>query len=881
MTAIDCEVAKATLLRDSELIGEITADNNGQHGSFPPGPLSPGIYQIVLQFSVLFDQTSGEADRDFNFSGAITVGEAVPTNEIEWNNSAGGAFHTATNWDPQMVPGTNDTAIFGLESAYSVDVGAATTERLELRSGDVTLTTADYTVSSIVFDPAGILLDNAKLTLASQSVLRGVHALIGESAAARVDVVTGGLVLSGSLRVGGPGNGILDIEDGGIVLGGEGRIGNGVGGGTVTVTGAASGWGSGNLSVGHSGNGTLTISDGAGVTSVAGFVGFGAGMTGTVTIQGFGSDVPTQPSNWTLTGDLHIGEGGVGVLNALDGAKVTCPNMNLGISAPGTALVTGIGTEPSLVDVANLLIVGEANSGILNVEDGAEVRIATGIFVGYSETGIGTINVVGKSPAGPSLLDTLGDILVGFDGGTGFLNIKEDATVISDGAGVDPNSRVELGVDGAPGNPASWSVSDDLLVGSVSGTGPAVVALHNGAIVTVGVKLTIFGNGSICGNGTYSAPIVENNGTVCPGNSAGTLVIDGDYTQTSVGKLLMEMAGPDPGQFDVLHVTGASVLDGTMEVQMLGNFLPAAGQTFDLLQLDGSVTGDFSEITFPDLKPDFEFSAEQVGGVFKITALNDGLAANALLNISTRAQVGTGDNVLIAGFIVQGNEPKTVLLRGIGPSLTAFGVSGALANPTLELRDSDGELIFSNDDWMDSPQKQQIIDSTIPPADDLESAILATLDPGAYTTILRGANDGTGVGLLEVYDLAQDASVNMLNISTRGDVQTGDDVMIAGFIATGTTQILTRAIGPSLTEAGLANVLADPTLEVFDANGATLLANDNWKDSQQSEIEATAIPPPSDLESAALMTLEAGAYTIIVRGANETSGIGLVEVYKL
>jgi hypothetical protein len=343
----------------------------------------------------------------------------------------------------------------------------------------------------------------------------------------------------------------------------------------------------------------------------------------------------------------------------------------------------------------------------------------------------------------------------------------------------------------------------------------------------------------------------------------------------------MEIAGPNLGQFDVLHVTGTSVLDGTMEVQMLGNFLPAAGQTFDLLQLDGSVSGDFSEITFPDLKADFEFSAEQTGGVFKITALNDGLAANALLNISTRAQVGTGDDVLIAGFIVQGNEPKTVLLRGIGPSLTAFGVLGALANPTLELRDSDGSLIFANDDWMNSPQKQQIIDTTIPPSDDLESAILATLDPGAYTTILRGANDGTGVGLVEVYDLAQDASVNMLNISTRGDVQSGDDVMIAGFIATGTTQILTRAIGPSLTEAGLADVLADPTLEVFDANGASLLANDNWKDSQQSEIEATAIPPPNDLESAALMTLEAGAYTIIVRGANETSGIGLVEVYKL
>ena len=232
MTAIDC-VGVATLKRDGDLIGEITADDTGQHGSFPPGPLSPGVYEIQLLFHVLVGQTSEEVDLNFNFFGTFTVGGTVPTNEIEWNNFAGGAFHAATNWDPQMVPGAGDTAVFGLESAYSVDVGAATTERLELRSGDVTFTNANYTVSSTVFDPAGILLDNAKLTLASVSVLSGVHALIGESAAARVDVITGGLSLSGSLRVGGPGNGILDIEDGGIVLSGEGRIGNGVGGGTV------------------------------------------------------------------------------------------------------------------------------------------------------------------------------------------------------------------------------------------------------------------------------------------------------------------------------------------------------------------------------------------------------------------------------------------------------------------------------------------------------------------------------------------------------------------------------------------------------------------------------------------------------------------------
>jgi len=874
----------------SEAAGQGFADHVNLSGS---GALSPGRYRLqvdVVSQSFSFDgiPSNGSADFDFTVQGGTPTPTPTP---IQWDNAAGGSFQTATNWDPQMVPGSNDTAVFGLATAYSVDVGTATTDRLEIRNGDVTFTNSNYSVGSITFDPAGILLDNSKLTLEG-GTLNGAHALIGESAAAQMVVDSFGFLnLTGSLRVGGPGNGILDITGQGSVLSGEGRIGTGVGGGEVALFDFGSIWTGGNLSVGHSGNGTLTILDGAGVVSEMGFVGFEAGAAGTVTIQGTGGSNGSESSSWYLQANLAVGQEGAGTVNVLDGGLVHCASgCSLGVFNAGAVLVEGTGpTMPSLVDVDTSLFLGNGDLGVgtLEIKAGGEVRAATDIIAGVASTAIGVIIVSGKSTLGPSLLDSLGGIHVG-GLGDGTLIIKEDAAAICEFAVVgslDEIGLAVLGIDHAAGAPAIWTINDTLDVGFLDPnqeeTGTGKLILHNGAKVSAGQKLTVFPNGSICGNGTYSAPIVENNGTVCPGNSAGTLVIDGDYTQTSVGTLLMEIAGPDPGQFDVLHVTGASVLDGTMEVQMLGNFLPAAGQTFDLLQLDGSVTGDFSEITFPDLKPDFEFSAEQVGGVFKITALNDGLAANALLNISTRAQVGTGDNVLIAGFIVQGNEPKTVLLRGIGPSLTAFGVSGALANPTLELRDSDGELIFSNDDWMDSPQKQQIIDSTIPPADDLESAILAILDPGAYTTILRGANDGTGVGLVEVYDLAQDASVNMLNISTRGDVQTGDDVMIAGFIATGTTQILTRAIGPSLTEAGLANVLADPTLEVFDANGATLLANDNWKDSQQSEIEATAIPPPSDLESAALMTLEAGAYTIIVRGANETSGIGLVEVYKL
>jgi T5SS/PEP-CTERM-associated repeat protein len=410
MTAINCERATASLLMGGVPIGEITADNDGQHGSFPPGPLSPGDYRIQLLFEP--NSPSPPTNFNFNFSATITVGEAVPTNEIEWNNSAGGAFHTATNWDPQMVPGAGDTAIFGLESAYSVDVGTVTTERLELRSGDVTFSNANYNVASLNFVPAGTVLDNAVLTLAS-GTLSGIHALIGESAAARVNVNAGAtLNYTGSLQVGGPGHGDLVINDG-FVFSGEGRIGSGVGGGQADLAGPGALWDSGSLSVGFfSGvESNLFVSGGATLVSDIGSVGFSPGSDGFVEIKG-------DLSTWDLNGNLKIGEGGFGELNVLDGALVTCPNLTVGIAGVGNVLVKGIGNQPSLVDVADLLIVGEPTSGLLDIEDGAEVRTATGIFIGFGETGVGTINVLGKSTAGPSLLDTLGDIIVGFAGPT-------------------------------------------------------------------------------------------------------------------------------------------------------------------------------------------------------------------------------------------------------------------------------------------------------------------------------------------------------------------------------------------------------------------------------------------------------------------------------
>jgi hypothetical protein len=256
-----------------------------------------------------------------------------------------------------------------------------------------------------------------------------------------------------------------------------------------------------------------------------------------------------------------------------------------------------------------------------------------------------------------------------------------------------------------------------------------------------------------------------------------------------------------------------------------------------------------------------------------------------LLNISTRVGVLTGDRVPIAGFIITGTQPKTVIMRGIGPSLP---VPGALADPMIEVHGPGGQLLGLNDNWRDADTRQQINDSGLAPTNDLEPALWGIILPGAYTVILSGKNGETGVGLIEVYDLDGTVDSELGNISTRGFVNTGENVMIGGLIVggggpTGAARVIVRALGPSVPIAG---ALADPTLELYDGNGALLATNDDWKTrsdggSQQAEIEATTIPPPNDLESAIVEPLPAGNYTAIVRGKNNTTGVGLIEAYHL
>jgi Tol biopolymer transport system component len=255
------------------------------------------------------------------------------------------------------------------------------------------------------------------------------------------------------------------------------------------------------------------------------------------------------------------------------------------------------------------------------------------------------------------------------------------------------------------------------------------------------------------------------------------------------------------------------------------------------------------------------------------------------LNISTRLRVQTGNNVLIGGFIVTGSVPKTVAVRGIGPSLGAFGVPDPLADPTLELRGSNGALIIQNDNWQEDPkQAAQLTALGLALQDPNESGLVQSLQPNAYTAVVAGKNDGVGVGLVEIYDADQAADSQLANISTRGFVLTGNNVMIGGFIlgGGGEAQVAIRGIGPSLSQF-VNPVLANPTLELHDGNGATLVVNDDWEDDPVSAAQLTAhgLAPQDPNESGIFQSLPPGAFTAVLAGKDGGVGIGLVEVYNL
>jgi hypothetical protein len=254
------------------------------------------------------------------------------------------------------------------------------------------------------------------------------------------------------------------------------------------------------------------------------------------------------------------------------------------------------------------------------------------------------------------------------------------------------------------------------------------------------------------------------------------------------------------------------------------------------------------------------------------------------LNLSTRGLVSTGDNVLIGGFIIAGTNPKSVVLRALGPSLSSFGLSDVLTDPVLSVYNSSQTLIASNDNWQSDPNHFILEANGLAPASLLESATVQTLAPGAYTVIVTGADPTPGIGLVEVYDLSPLSDSTLENISTRGSVGTADNVLISGFIVgdVGSSTVIVRALGPSLASHGVSGALSDPVLTIYDSTGAAIATNDNWQDNVNAiDIQRNGLAPPNPSESALALHLPAGKYTAIVSGANGGTGIALAEVYTL
>ena len=499
-----------------------------------------------------------------------------------------------------------------------------------------------------------------------------------------------------------------------------------------------------------------------------------------------------------------------------------------------------------------------ANASIANWGSVGEVVdvVSSTIFNNTSTAGQATITSHEGGTAGSLTIfndaSTADSAILVANGGSDYYH---SGGIIFDGTSTGGTARVKVFGNGyldISGHQSS------VTIGSLEGSGNVLLGGNNLRVGTNNIK-TVFsgvisGNGSLAKVGSGTLTLQANH---CLADSVGLILVSG-----SIIKLAF---GGSPDTIASLVVNGVSQPPG-----VYGSL--ASGAPHPLPEFAGP-------------------------GTVRVT----GPVGSRLGNISTRAFVQTGDNVVIGGFIVQGNQPKSVIIRAIGPGLTQYGVPNPLYNPTLELHDSTGALIASNDNWtrtiiggvITGNQVREIIESGYAPSDGRESAIIADLPPGSYTAIVRGVDNMTGVGLVEVYDLSNNASSILGNISTRAFVQTGDNVMIGGFIVQGPPKrVIIRAIGPELAAPpyNVRNALADPTLELHDHTAALIASNDNWQHTiiggiittdQVQEIMHSGHAPTQPSESAIIADLPPGNYTAIVRGMNNTAGVALVEVYDL
>jgi T5SS/PEP-CTERM-associated repeat protein len=719
----------------------------------------------------------------------------------------------------------------------------------------------------------------------------------GASGSLSVNGAQTNFLIDSPMQIGSGGTGFVGVGNRGAIDSFTVTLGNtAASNGTVVLDGTESIWkfsGGGGLLIGNEGTGTWTTQTGAHIElgDDAGFMTLGrvAGGNGTFTLTDTGS-------LFTVRRKVAFGFRGTGTGVVSAGATAQSVTVGIGLfgGSNGSLTITGAGstwTNAGAMYVGGLPVLSAGGTGQLMVQDGATLRVATNFFVGDG----GSVSGNGRIAVGSGDFGAPGTLRISAGGMlTGSEHVSMQIIVGTGGRLAPGSSPGLLALDSFQqeaggslnieiGGTSAGTGFDQVQVSGAAILGGALnVRLIDGFTPSVGQTFRILTAASVTGN--FSSISEPSNAGISVSQDAtgvtvtvtsvvaGAPVINSPTTAIAPPGLPFTYqiaATNSPANFGAANLPDGLTVDSATGV-ISGT--PTSGGAFVVPIAGNNAAGSgLADLTL--LVEDLNFDVD-VGVALGVPA--------QLQNIATRMRVQAGDNALIGGFIVTGTDPKKVIIRGIGPSLSSF-FSGALADPTLELFQG-STLLMSNDNWK-TDQQAEIEATGIPPTNDLESAIVRTLTPGSYTAVLRGKNDTTGVGVVEAYDLDQAANSKLANISTRGFVETGDNVMIGGLIVGppdgANATIVVRAIGPTLGNFGIQGALQDPTLDLVNSDGVVIRSNNDWRESQEGQIIAAGLAPSDDRESALIETLAPGSYTAIVRGAGDTTGVGLVEAYHL
>lgn len=604
-----------------------------------------------------------------------------------------------------------------------------------------------------------------------------------------------------------------------------------------------------------------------------------------------------------LTGTAALGNGGVGVFDAgrddttIGGTVAGARNVISGNGGDGVHILRdGFGSGGNTMVQGNFIgtdVTGTVRLG--NAGAGVSVNAADNNTIGGTTAAARNL-ISGNVLAGVVLSSSNGNLVQGNFIGTD-VNGTADLGNLGNGVRISgDNNGVGGSVAGAGNTIAYNDLSGVAVLTSFTGNQIFANSIHSN--VGLGIDLFPLGvtpnderDADSGANNLQNFPVVES-----AVSSGGTTTIQGRLNSVPNGSFFIDLyssAEADPTGFGegqnylgAVRVTSderSAIFSFTASGDLAGRFITATATNVssnDTSEFSAAVLATGGATPTPTSTPTPTPSPSATP-----TPSPTPTPAARPLNISTRLRVQTGDNVLIGGFIIRGDVPKRIIVRALGPSLSGSGVANPLADPMVELRGPGGELLAQNDNWRDT-QEAQIQASGLAPENNAEGAIIATLPPEGYTVIVRGKNESSGVALVEGYDLESGTSSEFANISTRGFVETGEGVMIGGFIlggSAGATQVALRGLGPSLANAGLSNVLADPTLDLRDANATRIGFNDDWMDNPAQAVQLTAngLAPQNGRESGIFATLAPGLYTVILAGKDGGTGVGLVEIYKV